>query len=190
MFNSAVVVGPAGVVGLYRKIHVPHIEWELFDPGDIGFPVIELPFARVGLLICFDLRFVEASRVLMLKGTDVLCVPTTWTDLHEPQPFDERGWCMPNYMAKAIAYFNRYFVACADRIGGENHQNGLLRYLGSSLVIGPYGEVLAGPAPPEREAVLIAGVDVGRARDKSLGAGDLVSQRQPHLYRPLVGAAE
>lgn len=183
LYNSAAVVGPGGLVGVYRKAHLFDGEKELFLPGDTGFPVFDLPIGRVGVLICYDLRFVEAARILGLQGAEILAVPTTWTDLHKPAPWDDRGWCMADYMALAHAYTNRFYVACANRVGGE----GDVRYLGCSLVVDPGGKVLGGPAGPDKEAVLTAPVPIAAARSKGLGGNDLWEDRRTDLYADLLG---
>lgn len=188
LYNSAAVIGPDGVLGVYRKLHLFDWERHIFQPGDTGLPVFDLPWGRIGVQICYDLRFAEAARLLALKGIDLLCVPTTWTDLYKPQPFDDRGWCMANYLAQAHAYVNRIYVACANRTGRE----GRVGYLGASLILSPQGRALAGPAPRDGEALLVADIDPATARDKSLGPeGDLWGDRRADVYRlsDLSGAA-
>jgi predicted amidohydrolase len=182
LFNTAVLVGPGGYIGRYRKAHLFAMEKGLFEPGDEGFPVFDTDLGRLGLLICFDLRFPEAPRALALGGAEVLCVPTTWTNLYKPIPWDERGYCMANYLAKAHAYLNRCYVACADRIGDEAG----ITYLGSSLIVDPSGEVVAGPASRDQEEILVAEVNLSRARSKALGdENDLVNDRRPEFYQLL-----
>ena len=183
-YNAAVAVGPRGVAAVYRKAHLFAAEKTLFLPGDTGPVVADLPCGRVGLLVCFDLRFPEAPRALALQGAELLAVPTTWTDLHKPQPYDARGWCMANVLAQVHAYANRVYVACADRVGAEAG----VRYLGASMVFDPSGEALAGPASPDGEEQLLAAYDPARARDKRLGeTNDLFADRRPELYGALAG---
>lgn len=185
-YNAAVAIGPSGVVGVYRKAHLFAEERALFRPGDSGPVVVELLGMRVGLAICFDLRFVELPRALALLGAEVLAVPTTWTDLHKPQPYDARGWCMANVLAQAHAYINRVYVACADRVGAEAG----VRYLGASVIFDPAGAPLAGPASPADEELLVAPCEPARARDKALGAwNDLFADRRPELYGALLAGA-
>lgn len=185
-YNTAVAIGPAGVAGVYRKAHLFAEERALFRPGNTGPVVVELRGIRVGLAICFDLRFVELPRALALLGAEVLAVPTTWTDLHKPQPYDARGWCMANVLAQAHAYINRVYVACADRVGAEAG----VRYLGASVIFDPAGEPLAGPASPDGEELLVAPCEPARARDKALGAhNDLFADRRPELYGALLAGA-
>lgn len=184
LYNSAAVIGPAGLVGVYRKTHLFDSEKELFVPGNRGYPVFDLPFGRVGVLVCYDLRFVEAARILALEGADVLAVPTTWTDLHKPDPWNEQGWCMANYLAVGHAYTNRCYVACANRIGTEKG----VRYLGCSLVVDPYGKVIAGVAPPDKEGIWIAPFDRAIAQSKELGPkSNLWADRRTDLYPERLG---
>ncbi len=183
-YNAAVAVGPGGVVAVYRKAHLFAAEKTLFQPGDTGPVVADLPCGRVGLVVCFDLRFLELPRALALAGADLLAVPTTWTDLYKPNPYDERGWCMANVLAQVHAYANRVYVACADRVGAEAG----VRYLGASVVFDPVGAPLAGPASPDDEEILLAPFDPARARDKRLGdTNDLFTDRRPELYGLLAG---
>lgn len=182
LYNTVALVGPQGYIGRYRKAHLLAGEKPLFQAGDEGFPTFHTEHGCLGLLTCFDLRFPEAPRALALAGAEVLCVPTTWTNLHKLKPWDDRGYCMANYLAQAHAYANRCYVACADRVGREAD----MTYLGCSLVVDPSGVVIAGPASPEREDILVAPVDPGRARDKRLGdANDLFADRRPELYGTL-----
>lgn len=183
LYNAAVLVGPQGVVGVYRKVHLYGREREVFDPGPEGFSVWTLPVGRVAALLCYDLRFAEAVRILLLRGAQLLCVPTTWTDLGKSQPWDDRGWCGANYLAAGHAYANRMWVACADRAGWD----GRVRTLGCSAIFAPSGYAVAGPAPPEGEAILLADCDLPAVEGmRRLGGIDLVADRRPELYRELV----
>lgn len=177
--NSAVLVGPAGLLGVYRKVHLYHFEREVFAPGD-RFEVWETPVGRLAPLICYDLRFAEAVRLLVLRGAEVLAVPTTWTDRGKPQPWDARGWCGAAYLAAGYAYGSRLWVACADRAG----QDGGVRTLGCSLIVDPHGMVQAGPAAPDREEVLTA--EVRGPTPRATAEMDLIADRRPELYTELV----
>jgi len=182
LYNSAAVIAPTGVLGVYRKAHLFDHERGIFTPGDNGLPVWDIPAGRMGVLICYDLRFAEAVRVLLLRGAQVLCVPTTWTDRGKPDPYDARGWCGANYLAAGHAYANRMWVACADRAGLD----GRVRTLGCSAIFAPSGMVVAGPAPHATEEVMVADIDVealdGRRVTPSM---DLLGDRRPDLYADL-----
>lgn len=163
--NSAVLVGPDGPVATYRKLHLFHDEQSWFEPG-ADLPVVELPFGRVGMIVCFDIWFPEPARALALAGCEVLCVPTNWVASFKPTVHDERGYCQGDYMAMARAAENGMVVACADRIGEERG----LRFLGASIIVGADGWPVAGPAPVAEPALLVADVDlasVERARRRT-----------------------
>jgi N-carbamoylputrescine amidase len=182
LYNSAAVVGPGGVVGVYRKAHLYAFERDVFAPGDTGFPVWDLPVGRTGVLICYDLRFAEAVRLLLLDGAQVLCVPTTWTDRGKSQPWDEHGWCGADFLAAGHAYGNRMWVACADRAGTD----GGVRTLGCSAIFAPSGMAAAGPASPAGEEVLVADCDLDRGDGaRATPEMDLVADRRPALYAGL-----
>ena len=185
LYNSAVVIGPAGVIGTYRKAHLYHFERDIFTPGDGGFQVWDTPPGRVGVLICYDLRFAEAVRLLLLRGAQILCVPTTWTDRGKPEAWDARGWCGADYLAAGHAYGNRLWVACANRAG----MDGTVRTLGCSAIFAPSGLVAAGPATPTGDQVLVADLDVARVdARRATPEMDLVRDRRPELYGDLAKA--
>ena len=80
IFNSAVVVDPKGqILDVYRKLHLFGAEQNVFIPGDRGLPIVEIHGARVGVQVCYDLRFPETLRILALRGAEVVAVPTAWT---------------------------------------------------------------------------------------------------------------
>ena len=83
LYNSAVVLGPKGLIGTYRKNHLWNAEALYFERGDLGFPVFHTPFGRIGVLICYDGWFPEAWRLLALQGADLVCVPTNWVPMAE-----------------------------------------------------------------------------------------------------------
>ncbi|MBI3969147.1 MAG: carbon-nitrogen hydrolase family protein [Chloroflexi bacterium] len=75
-YNSAALLGPAGVIGRYRKVHIPAwsrgVEKYYFAPGNLGYPVFELPFCRIGITICYDRHFPECYRHLALNGAQIV----------------------------------------------------------------------------------------------------------------------
>jgi predicted amidohydrolase len=184
IFNSAALIAPSGVLGLYRKAHLFSVERDVFDPGDTGFASWDTPVGRIGVLICYDLRFAEAVRVLLLRGTDLLCVPTTWTDRGKAEPWDSRGWCGANYLAAGHAYGNRMWVICADRAG----QDGGIRTLGCSAIFAPSGMVAAGPAGPMGDSILVTEI-AAAAASRATPDMDLVRDRRPDLYDPLTASS-
>ncbi len=186
LYNSALILGPSGILGSYRKTHLFYEEKLYYRPGDLGFPVFELPFGRIGILICYDLRFPEASRILALRGADVICVPTNWVSMMTPDRlWDAQGYCQANYVAIANAAMNQVFMACADRVGEERG----VQFLGCSLIIDPAGTPLTGPASADGDEVLVAEMNLSTAR-RAKHRNDLNHtwlDRRTDLYSPMLG---
>jgi predicted amidohydrolase len=156
LFNSAVLVGPEGVELHYRKLHLFREEKLAFEPGDLGLPVAELPFGKVGLCICYDLRFVETLRILALEGAEIVCVPTAWIAGFDTEKWDSRGLAPQAANAILQANLNQVFVACASQAGPR----GGWEMLGSSVLIDPRGKVALGPLPGEEDDLALAEIDL------------------------------
>ena len=180
------VVGPEGHVATYRKVHLFHDEQSWFAPGR-ALPVVDLPWGRLGMIVCFDIWFPEAVRALALAGAEVVACPTNWVASFKRTVYDERGWCQGDYMAVARAAENGVVMACADRIGEERG----LRFLGASIIVGADGWPVAGPGPATDEALLVADVDltgVARARQRT-PRNHLLGDRNPAAYAAIPAAA-
>lgn len=156
LHNSAILVGPDGLAGHYRKLHLFSREKTVFAPGDLGLPVIDTAVGRIGLCVCYDLRFVEVMRALALQGAGIIAVPTAWVGGFDRNPRDEMGFIGQARGAMVQANLNQVFVACASQ-GGEA---GGIRFLGSSLIIDPYGQVLAGPMGEAETGMLVEELDL------------------------------
>jgi predicted amidohydrolase len=167
LYNSAVLVTPAGEIHLYRKNHLFLDEKDLFEPGNLGLPVFEAGGTRIGILICFDWQFPEAWRVLALAGAEIVCHPSNLV--------------LPGLAQRAVpihALLNRFFVVTANRTGTERD----LTFTGNSIIVSPRGEILAS-ASPDGEEVGIVEIDPPVARDKSVTSrNDLLADRRPELY--------
>ena len=187
-FNTALRVTPDGQVARYRKVHLFGWERRRLTPGSTLPSVWASPAARLASLICYDLRFLEAVRLLALAGVQLLCVPTTWTDVGKPQPFDRYGLPAAAHLVLGHAYANRIFVLCAGRVGQEKG----VRYLGSSLIAAPNGQILAGPADGTSPALLLADIEPTQADDKRIGPDNhVLADRREDLYRlEVVGSDE
>ena len=83
LYNSAVLIGPKGVIGTYRKNHLWAAENLFFEPGNLGVPVFHSDIGRIAIAICYDIWFPEIFRLAALQGADVLCVPTNWVPMPE-----------------------------------------------------------------------------------------------------------
>jgi 5-aminopentanamidase len=170
LFNSAALVGPRGLVGVYRKTHLFGREKLFFAPGDTGFRVWKLPFGTVGIMVCFDWFFPEAMRTLALKGAQLVLHPANLVLPHCPDALVTR--CLEN----------RVFAAMADRVGTESGGDRPLTYIGSSEVVSPRGEVLA-RLSRRSEGARVVSVDLSLARDKKINRfNDLFRDRRPDAY--------
>jgi predicted amidohydrolase len=179
IFNACVLVGPEGVVGSYRKIHLPFLGVDRFTtPGDRPFAVHEAAGMRIGMNICYDGGFPESARVMMLQGADLIVLPTNWPPGSE---------CMAGYTVNARAMENNVYYAACNRIGDERG----FHFIGQSKICAPNGRPLA-EAPHDREEILYAQVDVTLARQKKLVRVpklheiDRLRDRRPEMYGELV----
>ncbi|HTH59702.1 MAG TPA: nitrilase family protein [Paraburkholderia sp.] len=178
LYNSAAIVGPDGVLGGYRKLHLWGDEQLFFEPGNLGMPVFNTPFGRMACAICYDIWFPETFRMAALGGADLLCVPTNWV----PMPAQRADLpVMANVLAMSGAHSNGMIVAAADRVGTERAQP----FLGNSLIVDSHGWPVAGPASADGEEILIAEVNLSDARrNRQLnGFNHVLRDRRPELYR-------
>lgn len=178
VYNTALVVGPEGIAGRYRKQHLPELGADNFvDPGDGTEPrVIDIGPLRVGLMICFDLRFPESARALALAGADLIAMPTNW-----PQT----SHFLADHMTRVRAVENLVYLAVADRADSEAGT----RFLGRSQIVDPGGTVLVDAG--DTDTVVTAEIDPRRARTKRLEFDDprfalpVFAARRPEQYRAL-----
>jgi len=175
--NAAVLIGPDGLIGTYRKTHLPFLGVDRFVvPGD-ALPVFETPLGRIGIEICYDLRFPEVTRTLALRGADMVAHPTN---------FPMAAKIQTELITVARAAENRIYLLTANRVGKERSGE----FCGWSQIVDPFGKRLA-EAGEREETLLIAEVDVEKARDKDyVIPGEyelyLFGHRRPELYGALV----
>lgn len=171
--NAAALLEPDVPPRVYRKTHLPELGLDKHVvPGD-ALPVFDTRLGRVGILICFDLRHPEPTRVLALKGADLVVLPTNW-------PVGAN--VAAEHMAIARAAENRVFLAACNRVGTENG----FEFIGRSKIVGPTGAVFA--AADAEEEVIVADIDLSEARLKrnvvvpGKYETDAVASRRPELY--------
>ncbi|MBJ2268644.1 nitrilase family protein [Pseudomonas sp. MF6772] len=184
LFNTAVLLGPDGLIGKYRKAHLWNLEKLWFTPGNLGFPVFETPIGRIGLLICWDIWFPEVPRILSQQGADIICSLNNW--VWTPPPlFDEAGKCMASYLTMTAAHVNNVFIAAASRIGEERDA----RYLGCSLIAGTNGWPIGKVASANHQEILFADIDLTSARSAPIwnSLNDLHRDRRDDLYDQMLG---
>lgn len=155
LFNSSVLIGPEGYIGKYRKLHLWNTEKYFFEPGDMGLPVFNTPIGRIGMLICYDMWFPEAFRILKLKGADVVCCPVNWVDSK-----NEEIRKMGTNMAIVNANVNNVFVVAADRFGKERKAY----FPGRSIIVDPNGCTCAPIGSHDKEEIIIAEIDLFSSR--------------------------
>lgn len=194
LFNSVVAIDRHGeVLGTYRKLHLFGAERNVFEPGDHGLPRFQIEDLEVGVLVCYDLRFPEAMRLLALEGADLIAVPTAWVGgFDAATPSGEGGRVGQVEGALVQANLNQVFVACADATGEVAGS----RFLGRSLIASPFGEPIAGPLPASGAGLATAEVSAAaRAAAADRGAGITPRlDRRTDVYRlsgapPSEGAA-
>ncbi len=170
-YNSAIVVGPSGFVGCYRKTHLFFEETLFFAPGNSGLHVWDIGKARIGVMICFDWYYPEVARTLALKGADILCHPS---NLVLPN-------CPDAMVTRSLE--NRVFSVTANRIGQEARGGKPpLTFIGKSEVVSPTGKILS-RAPIDREELMVVDIDVNEARDKAINSyNDLLRDRRTEMY--------
>jgi 5-aminopentanamidase len=177
--NTAVLAGPDGIVGRYRKGHLPDLGVDRFvTPGDGPYEPFETPLGRIGIEICYELRFPEVARAYALAGADVIAHPTNW-----PSTVTS----VADFVTRARAYENHVFLLTADRVGRE----GWAEFGGWSQIVDPGGRRVA-QAQEGEEGLVTAEIDVREARVKDLAPEPgryeihLFDDRRPELYGALV----
>ena len=178
LLNTAVLLGPGGIIGTYRKSHIALIGVDCFTTsGAEAYEVFETPVGRIGLQICYDWRFPEITRVLALAGAEIVAHPTN-------SPVASRE--LADYLPRARAAENAVYFLTANRVGTESGA----RFFGRSQVVDPLGTVVA-QADDASESLIVADIDLELARNKTKepGAGQyavrLFSDRRPELYGPI-----
>ncbi|MCL6451076.1 MAG: carbon-nitrogen hydrolase family protein [Acetobacteraceae bacterium] len=161
VYNAAVVLGPEGtVLGVYRKVHLFDAdlpggfrvrESETFLPGDAPI-VLDTPLGRLGLAICYDLRFPEFMRALAAAGAEVIALPSAFTLV------TGRDHWEPLLRARAIE--NQVYILAAEQYGCPEVGPPCL---GRSMIVDPWGTVLA--SAPDRDCLICAEVDLDRAAE-------------------------
>jgi N-carbamoylputrescine amidase len=171
--NTAAVLDADGsLLGIYRKMHIPHdplfYEKYYFSPGDTGFKTFDTAYGRIGVLVCWDQWFPEGARLTALQGAEVLFYPTAigWHPGEKAQ-YGEAQADAWRTAQRAHAIANGVYVASVNRFGFEKPKGALgdgLEFWGRSFISDPYGRVLEEAQAPE-ESILIATVDPAAIED-------------------------
>ncbi len=172
LYNTAVAVGPDGTIAHYRKTHLFAEEKIAFAPGDLGFPVARTRFGAVGLCVCYDLRFIEVVRLMALRGADLICVPTAWLPGFDQVRWDDEGMSPQGRGVELQANLSQVFIGAASQAG----THGSCDFLGSSILIDPYGARVIGPLSGRDQEVAVARVDIGAAKRAQV-RGEFITPR-------------
>ena len=167
-YNSAALIGPDGLIGIYRKTHSYLSEPKWAKDGDLGIPVFDTGLGRIAITICMDSAYPESARVPALDGADVICFPTNW--LSETCP-------SPSWMARALE--NGVYFLAANRYGVERG----VQFSGGSCVIDPDGTIQS--CQDSGDGIIYGTVDLATAHDKhwnKLGSEDKFADRRPDAY--------
>lgn len=173
VYNGAILFRPSGEMHLYKKTHLPHLGLDRFVHTGDEFLLVDTSIGKIGVLICYDMRAPEPTRVLALNGADMVILPTNWPEGAE---------ISADHISIARAAENKIFFIACNRAGEENG----FRFIGRSKIIAPSGKVLA--QADHTAQVITADLDLEQARDKRIVNKpgeyelDLFGSRTPHLY--------
>jgi beta-ureidopropionase len=181
-YNTAAVIDGSGkYLGKYRKTHIPHVApgfWEkfYFRPGNLGYPVFDLGFAKIGVYICYDRHFPEGARVLGLHGAEIVFNPSATV-----AGLSEYLWKLEQ-PAHAVA--NGYFVGAINRVGYEEPWR-IGEFYGTSYFCDPRGQIIA-EASRDKDELLVADLNLDKIQEVR-ATWQFFRDRRPELYSDLVG---
>lgn len=193
--NTAVVIEKDGTIaGKYRKMHIPddpaYYEKFYFTPGDLGFHPIETSLGKLGVLVCWDQWYPEAARLMALQGAELLIYPTAIgyesSDTEDEQQRQREAWTT---VQRGHAVANGLPVVSVNRVGYEPDPSGQtkgIQFWGSSMVVGPQGEMLYRASEVEEECTIVS-VDLNHSehvrrwwpflRDRRIDAYENITKR-------------
>ncbi len=179
LYNTAAVIDADGkYMGKYRKTHIPHTSgfWEkfFFRPGNLGYPVFETAYAKVGVYICYDRHFPEGARALGLNGAEIVYNPSATV-----KGLSQYLWKLEQ-PAHAVA--NGYFMGCINRVGIEKPWN-LGEFYGSSYFVDPRGQIVA-IASEDNDELLVTEIDL-ELIEEVRATWQFFRDRRPEAYKEL-----
>jgi N-carbamoylputrescine amidase len=183
LYNSVAVVGPEGHIGTYRKTHLWNEDKLWFEKGNLGYPVFELPFGKIGCRICYDIWFPEVTRIYVAQGADIICDSSNWVVL---DPLQTKEKPTAAYSAQQMSLMNACYSICADRVGIERD----CTFIGNSCITDPGGGFAAGPASPDDPEIVMAEINVSLARYRHWSEfNNPLTDRRTDLYDEYLGYA-
>ena len=175
-YNTAAVLDADGkYLGKYRKNHIPQVSgfWEkyFFKPGNLGYPVFNTAYAKVGVYICYDRHFPEGARLLGLHGAELVFNPSATV-----AGLSQYLWKLEQ---PAHAAANGYFMGCVNRVGTEAPWN-IGKFYGTSYFVNPKGELLA-EASQDKDELVTADLDLEQI-DEVRNIWQFYRDRRPETY--------
>jgi N-carbamoylputrescine amidase len=179
LYNTAVVIDADGtILGKYRKNHIPHTTgfWEkfFFKPGNLGYPVFETKYAKIGVYICYDRHFPDGARIFGLNGAEIVYNPSATV-----AGLSQYLWQLEQ---PAHAAANGYFMGCINRVGEEKPWN-LGRFYGTSYHVAPRGQMIDVASEYDDE-LLISEFDLDLI-DEVRSTWQFFRDRRPETYGKL-----
>ncbi len=185
--TTAVLDADGTYLGKYRKMHIPDdpafYEKFYFTPGDLGYKVFKTKFATIGILICWDQWYPEASRITALMGAQILFYPTAigWATSQDEETNTEQynAW---QTIQRSHAIANGVHVVSVNRVGFE--QDGAMKFWGGSFVSNPFGTILY-KAPHDAEEVKVVELDLSKT-DRYRTHWPFLRDRRIDSYEPII----
>ncbi len=180
LYNTAVVIDADGeILGKYRKNHIPHTsgfyEKYFFKPGNLGYPVFQTKYCKIGVYICYDRHFPDGARILGLNGAEIVYNPSATV-----AGLSQYLWKLEQ---PAHAAANGYFMGCINRVGTEAPWN-VGKFYGSSYFVNPRGEIFA-QASEDNDELLVSEFDLEMI-DQVRNVWQFFRDRRPETYGKLV----
>lgn len=184
--TTAVIDADGSYLGKYRKMHIPddpaYYEKFYFTPGDLGYKNFDTKFGRIGILICWDQWYPEASRITALMGAEILFYPTAigWATSQDEATNDEQynAW---QTIQRSHAVANGVHVVSVNRVGFE--QDGLMKFWGGSFVANPFGRLLY-KASHDKEETEVIEIDTAKT-DSYRTHWPFMRDRRIDSYQPI-----
>ncbi|HEX4373871.1 MAG TPA: carbon-nitrogen hydrolase [Puia sp.] len=185
--NTVAVLDADGTyLGKYRKMHIPddpaYYEKFYFTPGDLGYKIFKTKFANIGVLICWDQWYPEASRITALMGAEILFYPTAigWATSQNEETNSEQfnAW---QTIQRSHAVANGVHVVSVNRVGFE--QNGAMKFWGGSFISNPFGRILY-EASHDKEEVVVHEIDTAKT-DSYRTHWPFLRDRRIDSYEPI-----
>ena len=182
LYNAQALIGPQGLVGHWRKLHVPMFEMPFYNGGQVA-PVVATPLGRIGVNICFDALIPESTRLLAVQNVEIVLMPFA----ADPPPRTPAGWAQwASGAVRARAMENGVFVVACNYVGDVECAGVRQSFPGGGLIVSPRGETLAEWTAAAGECgLIVADLDASALAAARAEPEYLYRFRRPELYGPL-----